>query len=49
MLSDGRTVFYGREKEIVNSRFTIVQIGADSIDLSFVDGRGTQTIAFSGQ
>lgn len=49
VLSDGRAVFYGREMEIVNGRFRIVRIGADSIDLSFVNGRSTQTITFSGQ
>ena len=49
VLSDARGVYYGREGEIVEGRYRILRIGVESIDLSYVDGRGRQTIRFTGQ
>jgi hypothetical protein len=43
-LSDGRDVFHGREGEIIDGRYRIIKIGVESIDISYVDGRGQQRI-----
>ena len=48
VLSDGRGVYYGREGEAIEGRYRIVRIGADSIEMSYLDGRGRQTIRLSG-
>lgn len=49
VLSDGRSVLYGHEGEILDGRFKIVRIGIESIELTSVDGRGRQTIRLTGQ
>ncbi len=48
VLSDARAVYYGREGDIVDGRYRIVRIGVESIELEYVDGRGRQTIRFTG-
>ena len=47
VLSDGRDVYYGREGEIIDGRYRIVRIGAESVELSYLDGRGARTIPLS--
>ena len=47
VLSDGRDVYYGREGEIIDGRYRIVRIGAESVDMSYLDGRGARTIPLS--
>ncbi len=47
VLSDGRDVFYGREGEIIDGRYRIVRIGAESVEMSYLDGRGARTIPLS--
>lgn len=49
ILSDARGVYYGREGEVVEGRYRIVRIGVESIELSYLDGRGRQTIRQTGQ
>jgi hypothetical protein len=49
VLSDGRDVFHGREGDIIEGRYRILKIGAESIDMAYLDGRGRQTIRLSGQ
>jgi hypothetical protein len=50
ILSDGRgNVFYGKEGDIIESRYKVLKIGADAAELSYSDGRGRQTIRLSGQ
>lgn len=49
VLSDGRSVLYGHEGEILDGRFKIVRIGIESIELTYADGRGRQTIRLTGQ
>ena len=50
ILSDGRGhVFYGKEGDIIEGRYTVLSIGADTAELSYLDGRGRQTIRLSGQ
>lgn len=41
-------IFYGGEGEIVEGRYRIVRIGAESIELSYLDGQGRQTIRLTG-
>jgi hypothetical protein len=50
ILSDGRgSTFQAREGEVIDGRYTVIRIGPDSIELSYVDGRGRQTLRLSGQ
>jgi len=50
VLSDGRgsIPIYGKEGDIIEGRYRIVRIGAESIELAYLDGRGRQTIRLSG-
>lgn len=49
-LSDGRgNTFQGKEGDIIEGRYRIVRIGANAADLTYVDGRGRQTIRLTGQ
>ncbi len=48
VLSDGRNVFHGREGDIIDGRYRIVRIGVESIEMTYVDGRGRQVIRLSG-
>jgi hypothetical protein len=41
-------VYYGAEGETVLGQYRILRIGAESIEMSYVDGRGRQTIRQSG-
>jgi hypothetical protein len=41
-------VFYGGEGEVVEGRYRIVRIGAESIELAYLDGQGRQTIRLTG-
>lgn len=48
VLSDVRGVYYGHEGEVVEGRYRILRIGAESIEMSYLDGRGRQVIRLSG-
>jgi hypothetical protein len=48
ILSDGRGPLYGREGETVLGQYKILRIAAESIEMSYLDGRGRQTIRLSG-
>jgi hypothetical protein len=48
VLSDGQNVFYGREGEIVEGRYRIEHISAESIEMAWADGSGRQVIRLSG-
>jgi hypothetical protein len=41
-------VSYGPEGATIDGRYRIIRIGAESIELAHVDGRGRQTIRFTG-
>jgi hypothetical protein len=41
-------VSYGPEGATIDGRYRIIRIGAESIELAYVDGRGHQTIRFTG-
>jgi hypothetical protein len=51
MLTDGRggVPIYGAEGDVVEGRYKILRIGVESIEMSYLDGRGRQTIRLSGQ
>jgi hypothetical protein len=49
ILSDARSTYYGREGEVLEGRYRIVKIGVESIELTYLDGRGRQTIRQTGQ
>jgi hypothetical protein len=49
ILSDGRGVYYGHVGEVIEGRYRIMQIGVESIELAYLDGRGRQTIRLTGQ
>jgi len=51
VLSDGRggAPIYGGEGDTVEGRYKILRIGAESIEMSYIDGRGRQTIRLTGQ
>lgn len=49
ILSDGRGApMYGKEGEAVLGQYKILKIGAESIEMEHMDGRGRQTIRLSG-
>jgi hypothetical protein len=49
VLSDGQGLpLYGVEGGIVAGRYRILRIGVESIEMSYLDGRGRQTIRLTG-
>ena len=48
VLSDSRGTYYGREGETVLGQYKILRIGVESIEMSYLDGRGRQTMRLSG-
>ena len=49
VLSDGKVTMHGRDGDIVDGRYKIVKIGAESIELTYADGRGRQVVRLTGQ
>jgi hypothetical protein len=50
ILSDGRgNVFYGKEGDAIEGRYRMLRIAPELVELSYLDGRGRQTIRLSGQ
>ena len=49
VLSDGKVTMHGRDGDIVDGRYRIVKIGTESIEMTYVDGRGRQVIRLTGQ
>jgi hypothetical protein len=48
-LTDSKgSVFHGTEGETVEGRYKILKIGVESIEMSYIDGRGRQTIRLTG-
>jgi hypothetical protein len=49
VLTDGQgPPLYGREGDTIAGRYRILHIGVESIEMSYLDGRGRQTIRQSG-
>jgi hypothetical protein len=50
ILSDARgTPFYGKEGDIIEGRYRVLRIAADSVDIAYADGRGRQTLRLTSQ
>jgi hypothetical protein len=51
VLTDGKSPspMYGKDGDIIDGRYTIVKIGTESIEMTYVDGRGRQVIRLTGQ
>ncbi len=50
VLSDSKgLVVHGAEGAIIDGRFRILSIGAESLEIAYADGRGRQTLRLSGQ
>ncbi len=49
VLSDGKVTMYGRDGDTIDGRYRIVKIGAESVEVSHLDGRGRQVIRLTGQ
>jgi hypothetical protein len=49
VLSDGRSTPSGTEGTIILGQYRILKIGNESIEMSYLDGRGRQTIRLTGQ
>ena len=49
VLRDDRGVYRGRVGDTIEGRYRILQIGVESVELAYVDGRGRQTIRQTGQ
>ena len=48
ILSDGNGEIHGVEGGTVAGKYRILRIGAESIEMAYLDGRGRQTIRLSG-
>ena len=51
VLSDGKasTPMYGKDGDIIDGRYQILKIGTESIEMTYVDGRGRTVIRLTGQ
>jgi hypothetical protein len=50
ILADARgNPFYGKEGDIIEGRYRLLRIAADSVDVAYADGRGRQTIRLQSQ
>jgi hypothetical protein len=49
VLSDGKATMHGKDGDIIDGRYRIVKIGTESIEMTYVDGRGRQVIRLTGQ
>ncbi len=49
VLSDGKNTMHGRDGDIIDGRYQIVKIGTESIEMTYVDGRGRQVVRLTGQ
>jgi hypothetical protein len=48
--ADGRgNTFNGKEGDILEGRYRLLRIGADWVEVAYLDGRGLQTIRMTGQ
>lgn len=50
VLTDGKSApMYGKDGDIIDGRYAIVKIGAESVEMTYADGRGRQVIRLTGQ
>jgi hypothetical protein len=48
VLSDGRGIYHGSEGDIIEGRFRLVRIAADSVEMARVEGGTPQVIRLQG-
>jgi hypothetical protein len=48
VLRDDRGVYYGADGDVVEGRFKVLRVSADTVEVSYVDGRGRVSIPLSG-
>jgi hypothetical protein len=49
VLSDGRRPIHGVEGQEIEGQYKILKIGLESLEISYLDGRGRQTIRLTGK
>jgi hypothetical protein len=49
VLSDGKVTMFGKDGETIDGRYRIVKIGVESVEVTYLDGRGRQVIRLTGQ
>jgi hypothetical protein len=49
VLTDGKDVVHGQVNDEIVGRYRIVQIGEESMQMEYIDGRGRQTLRLLGQ
>ena len=49
VLSDGKVTMYGKDGDTIDGRYRIVKIGTESVEITYLDGRGRQVIRLTGQ
>lgn len=49
VLSDGKRPYYGVDGQEIEGQYRIVKIGLESVEISYIDGRGRQTLRLNGQ
>jgi hypothetical protein len=49
VLTDGRTIVHGQVNQEIEGRYRIVQIGEESLQIEYNDGRGRQTLRLLAQ
>jgi len=48
VFSDDRGTYYGREGDVIEGRYRIHRVTADSVEVSHLDGRGRQMLRIGG-
>jgi len=48
VLSDANGVYHGKEGDIIEGRYRVGRVSDDSVELSYVDGRGRMVVRLSG-
>lgn len=48
VLSDGQRPYHGVEGQEIDGQYKILKIGLESIEISYLDGRGRQTLRLDG-
>lgn len=49
VLSDGRRPIHGVEGQELDGQYRLLKVGLESIEISYLDGRGRQTIRLTGK
>lgn len=49
VLSDGKRPYYGAEGQDIEGQYRILKVGQESVEISYLDGRGRLTLRLTGQ